>query len=248
MALLAALLLPALSRAKEQARRIKCVNNLRQVGLALAMYLQDNNAYPMAASYFGTNRLSWDQALFPYTASRWDAPLLSCPAYRWKTTPEPLAHTVEYLDDRFGSYAYNADGSHLTFGFLGLGFNMDRPDSGDLPPDTIVREAGVADPADMVAMADAPIWQRPATQEVGGYFTLDWQFGRIMSYNNAPANMLKADRQRHNDQYNVFFCDSHLETIRRTTLFGIQDASTQRLNRRHQPYLIDFWNESYQGN
>ncbi len=42
IAILAALLLPALASAKERSRRIKCVNNLRQLGLAVRMYADDN--------------------------------------------------------------------------------------------------------------------------------------------------------------------------------------------------------------
>ena len=43
IAILAALLLPALSRSKEQALRISCINNLKQLGLAWVMYADDND-------------------------------------------------------------------------------------------------------------------------------------------------------------------------------------------------------------
>jgi len=41
IAILAAMLLPALSRAREQARRANCISNLKQLGLAIHMYAQD---------------------------------------------------------------------------------------------------------------------------------------------------------------------------------------------------------------
>src|SRR5881628_2393195 len=53
IALLAALLLPAISRSKEKARQIQCVNNLHQLGVGLQSFVADNRAYP--SLYGGTN-------------------------------------------------------------------------------------------------------------------------------------------------------------------------------------------------
>ena len=43
IAILAGMLLPALSRAKESSRRAKCINNLRQIGIGMTIYTMDND-------------------------------------------------------------------------------------------------------------------------------------------------------------------------------------------------------------
>ncbi|MDB5297115.1 MAG: epsG 2 [Phycisphaerales bacterium] len=52
IALLISILLPSLARAREQGNRVKCLSNLRQLGMAFQMYANDNKElYPFAARY-----------------------------------------------------------------------------------------------------------------------------------------------------------------------------------------------------
>jgi len=63
ISLLVSILLPSLNKAKELARTVLCLSNLRQTGLAIAYYTDDNDeTYPYGYTYSG----GWPTSLFPY--------------------------------------------------------------------------------------------------------------------------------------------------------------------------------------
>jgi len=62
IAILASMLLPALNKARDRARSTQCLNNLKQMGTALAMYTNDNKDFYIPAAYSNS---SWDMGSWP---------------------------------------------------------------------------------------------------------------------------------------------------------------------------------------
>ena len=62
IAILAGILLPALSKAKQSARRVHCMDNMKQIQLALNMFVMDNEDYlpPERRSSYGVDREKWE--------------------------------------------------------------------------------------------------------------------------------------------------------------------------------------------
>src|SRR5258708_38756184 len=59
ISILAAMLLPALSQAKEKARGVSCINNLKQIGIAITLYSDDHSGSLVPAEYDVKNGASF---------------------------------------------------------------------------------------------------------------------------------------------------------------------------------------------
>jgi prepilin-type N-terminal cleavage/methylation domain-containing protein/prepilin-type processing-associated H-X9-DG protein len=165
IAILASLLLPALTRAKTAARRVQCVSNLRQYGVYLQMYVTDHGRYPSrfvhnpgvaqsvmvenpVAAYYADGGQSFpqtrDEAERRYHSGTWK---LNCP-----TRFGRLYFPYEY--NRFPTTLVQPELPRS----LGLdGVYVDNGNSGQrlLP----IRDGDVKVPADTIAYTESISWR-----------------------------------------------------------------------------------------
>jgi prepilin-type N-terminal cleavage/methylation domain-containing protein/prepilin-type processing-associated H-X9-DG protein len=240
ISILAALLLPALSRATEQGRRVKCQSNLKQLSLALLMYSGDYEVYPAETSMQARpdRTLFWNDRLIRYTQARWTDPLYRCPSYRGQTVDDEFVSlslsggVVEIIgvsDSRTGSYAYNAYGTARRGpgGMLGLvtsfASNFDTITMTDLKVPR--RESQIVAPSDMIAIGDG-------THATGHDWTYDWMpYDQLVTMFPPNARILN-----HANRGNVSFSDGHVEFQHGRVLFAPTPAARQRWNYDHEPH------------
>ncbi len=103
IAILAAILMPVFAQAREKARTISCLSNARQLGIGIAMYLQDNDeSFPFARMHGAGamhNPISWVDTVQPYVSSRL---LHRCPS-----DSSPLWNDPNPMNRRATSYGIN---------------------------------------------------------------------------------------------------------------------------------------------
>jgi prepilin-type processing-associated H-X9-DG protein/prepilin-type N-terminal cleavage/methylation domain-containing protein len=216
IAILAAMLLPALAKAKAAGQAAACRSNLRQLGIALALYADDFNGYPYSADF--RNGKLWYNIMSNYYGNQ--EKLLDCPAYKGD---KGFYWFPGFIGYKGGSYGYNGFGtrsSGLTYvtidDILGLGGSYGVGTAELLP----VPEKRVRMPSDMIAMGDSMFVIGTTTP---GYLL-------------TVTDGFKSDPRRHNGGSNIAFADGHSENMRNDRLVAKEEANHRRWNNDHEPH------------
>lgn len=193
--ILGALLLPALSHGKAAARRIQCVENLRQLGLATQMYWGENDDFTFRYQIGAANggRLYWFGWIKPGAEGQREFDPTQGVLYPYlQSSGIEICPSLDYNN---ALYKYKARGAAHGYGYnLNLGkssISIDR----------------ITNPSSTVLMADAAQvndFQAPASPDspmIEEFYYVDADDGG--GYPNAHF--------RHQKQANVLFSDGHVD-------------------------------------
>lgn len=236
IAVLAALLLTALARAKTTAVTTQCKNNIRQLGIAIQLYASDGDGLPYSAD----SRTSdvWFTSVASYYNSNYA--IMQCPTFKGSRPANEALYfgfsAVGYLPpvdvtipgQVVGvSYGYNgygisaADQSNWgARGCLGLG-----PISLSPPFPTRTKTYSLARPDDMVAIADSMPLPFPGSR-----------YAYIYAYILALNTVDMPPKDRHAGMDNVNFADGHMATIPHKKLVANNESNRRRWNVDYEPH------------
>jgi prepilin-type N-terminal cleavage/methylation domain-containing protein/prepilin-type processing-associated H-X9-DG protein len=227
IAILAAILFPVFAKAREKARQISCVSNLKQISLGMMQYSQDNDEI-MVNAWIGSPGISdpnpaapcykWMDAIFPYVKS---TQIFHCPDDSGIQTSTGQFVNYQNLggpdNKHFGSYAINS-------AYWGQGTPNTGP--GNTAGTTGTPLASLASPATTIWVGDG-----------SGSYQVDWQnqaqvanpiftrggltyFGNPGYFDPNQNNQLGEGAlvARHTEFINVAYCDGHAKSVRPTNL------------------------------
>ena len=234
IAILASLLLPALTRAKNSARNSQCRNNLRQIGVALNLYLTSFEAYPPWYTGSPAAGISnwWAYLDLPKARdSKWVdlgygngvmyqylAGVFHCPLnvdYDGTGT-DTSGRTHEDRIPPWTSYGYNNLGVGHKGDNLGLGGTVDpaAAPGGMLVVIAPMREAAVRAPSDLIAFGDGFI--RATDPGIDGAQSVDTSIGPCALTHPHFLSKTPFKQQvsfvNHAGRFNQMCGDGHLET------------------------------------
>ena len=243
IAILATLLLPALSQAKARAQSIKCRSNLHQVGLALQMYVGDNHScYPYLHT-LEEDKWTWADLLAVYlsiTGSN-DTRFI-CPASKAKGS----AWNSQWFSITTGpGYSYNDRGTGWSrlidnggMPILGLGYWGVAGLSGTFPA---VSESQVRVPAEMFAVTDSlsvPYGRvYPGQPTTGMLDTFPWidRTKKRVSWDGVDFFEIQRPPQ-HGIYFNMLYCDGQVSPVKTLDLFDVRKTAAN-WNNDHDPHL-----------
>jgi prepilin-type N-terminal cleavage/methylation domain-containing protein/prepilin-type processing-associated H-X9-DG protein len=247
--ILAALLLPVLSKAKASAHSTTCKNHLNQLGLALQMYVDENQSkFPYYRSLPDSaldnavgadNTGFWWAKLLPYYPVKWTDPAYHCPGY--KGAIEGSHQNKDGWTYPLGSYAYNARGVRVTWStnsvitsstLLGLGGKAYRTPRPGLTTG-ITSEGQIAVPSEMFSIGESR-WKNQGDEGAAG--GNDFMLCGEINVNRGVGAF---DPARHGKNYNQLFCDGHVSSMSPWILFNPTNTAAM-WNYDHQPHP-EFW-------